>query len=188
MDETRLKDLKTIREKWMSRMDEACVNEDGSASSGNWGHVGRPGIRGGSMPGGGSAFRLRQTSSKKKSPFTSQAQIRDELKKAYKEAKEKGRSSTVQRLEKRMSRVNMNVKSANKKNIGRKGYQVVNKIDRSASKNILRDKKRGKKSRESTVMKATGTKEAVQYTFPERTTRGGSGTRGGKTKKRTSKV
>lgn len=37
---------------------EDCINgrSDGGAGSGNWGHVGRPGIRGGSGAGGGSSF------------------------------------------------------------------------------------------------------------------------------------
>lgn len=177
MEKELLRKVETIREDMMRRM-------DGGSGSGNWGHVGRPGERGGSESGGGLGFRLFKTSAKK---YTSQAKMRDSAKRAYGKAKASGNKKAMARIEKRMSRINMNVKSADKSRAGQKGYQVVKKIDKNASQNILSDKNRGAKARESNVSKVSGTREAIRYTFPNRTTRGGSGSRGGKTTERRSK-
>lgn len=163
---------------------ERRMNSDGGHGSGNWGHVGVPGERGGSAPGGGLGFRMFKTTAKK---FTSQAKIRKEVKNLYTKAKQSGNKKAIARIEKRMSRVNMNQKSADKRNAGKAGYQVVKKVDPDASRNILRDPKRGKTARESTVSKVKGTRETIRYTFPNRITRGGSGARGGKTGTKKSK-
>ena len=164
---------------------------DGGAGSGNWGHVGRPGKRGGSQKGGGEAFRIKKSVTRRKittAEYTSQARIRDDTKWQLKKAQNSGNTKLAAKIEKRMSKMNMNVKSADVSKRGKKGYQVVNNIDLNASRNILADKKgRGKKARENSLMKATGTKEAIEYTFPHRTTRGGSGSRGGKTSRKTAK-
>ena len=182
MEKRLLAKVESIRDSHKKRM-------DGGPGSGNWGHVGRPGERGGSESGGGNAFRLISTSKGAKETFKSQAKIRDAAKKAYKGAKASGNKKAIARIEKRMSRINMNVKSADKSKAGRAGYQVVKTVNKNASRDILADKTgRGATARESTVTKAKGTREAVRYTFPKRTTRGGTRTRGGKTSAKHSKV
>ena len=61
---------------------EDCINgrSDGGPGSGNWGHVGRPGIKGGSGAGGGIPYRYN---TKQANVYTSEA-------KAWKENKEHG--------------------------------------------------------------------------------------------------
>lgn len=173
MEAKKLKQVEVIRKGLRNRQ-----RNDGSESSGNWGHVGRPGKKGGSAKGGGSAFRLTKTVSGK---YTSQARIRDDTKKAYRAAVNSGNEKMAERIKKRMEKINMTTKSADVSKVGKKGYSVVKRIDKDASRNILADKKRGKTARESTVTKAAGTKEAIQFAFPNRTIRGGSGAHGGKT-------
>lgn len=174
MEKGLVKQVETIRKSLLRRM-----RSDGGPGSGNWGHVGRPGKLGGSEKGGGRGFRMQMAVTKQ---FTSQSKIRNRTKEARKSAMEKGNTKMAARIEKQMSKINMNIKTADKKKAGKSGYQVVNKIDPHASKNILKDNKRGKKARENNTMKVTGPKETIEYTFPHRTTRGGNGSRGGKTK------
>ncbi len=152
---------------------------DGSASSGNWGHVGRPGQVGGSQKGGGSAFRMLKTSAGK---YTSQAKMRDDAKKAYRAAMESGNQKSIDRILKRMSKINMNVKTADVTKEKKPGYDFVRRIDINASRNILKDENRGKPAWETSVTKAKGTNEAIRYAFPKRVVRGGNGSKGGKTK------
>lgn len=182
MERDLLARVESIRDSHKKRM-------DGGAGSGNWGHVGRPGERGGSESGGGNAFRLVSTSKGAKETFKSQAKLRDAAKKAHREAKASGNKRAIARIEKRMSRINMTQKTADKSKAGRAGYSVVKTINKNASRDILADKKgRGATARESTVTKVKGTKEAVRFAFPKRTTRGGTRTRGGKTSAKHSKV
>ena len=186
MDKELLKKIESIRKRNTDRM-----RADGGDGSGNWGHIGRPGKKGGSQKGGGQAFRITKHRKRRKqnvSEFTSQAQIRDDTKRQLKEAQEAGNDKLAAKIEKRMSKMNMNIKSADIKKEGKAGYQVVNNIDLNASRNILADKKgRGKSARENSLMKATGTREVIEYTFPHRTTRGGDKSRGGKTTRKRAK-
>lgn len=181
METRTLRKVETIRKSLKRRR-----REDGGEGSGNWGHVGVPGHKGGSAPGGGRGFRMLKTVSKQ---YTSQAKVRKEMKEAHSLAMQMRSPKALARAQKRMGKVNMNVKSANAKNAGKKGYQVVRQIDEHASANILKDVKgRGKRARESSVSKISGTRAAIQYAFPNRTTRGGNKSRGGKTAERRSKV
>lgn len=183
MESKLLAKVESIRDSHKKRM-------DGGPGSGNWGHVGRPGERGGSEAGGGNAFRLTSTSKKVslKNKYKSQAKLRDAAKKAHSKAKASGNAKAIARTEKRMSRINMNVKTADKRKAGKAGYKLVKTINKNASRDILADKKgRGATARESTVTKVKGTREGIRYSFPNRTTRGGTGARGGKTSARHSK-
>ncbi len=157
---------------------------DGGPGSGNWGHVGRPGEPGGSQKGGGKAFRMVNVV---KNTYTSQPKIRQAAKQQYKNAKLSGSAKLLAKAQKRMKSINTNIKTADVRKAGKKGYQVVNEIDENASRNILKDKKRGKSARENNLMKVKGTNETIKYTFPNRVTRGGSGKRGGKTTVRRAK-
>lgn len=61
-----------------TRFDGEDSRNDGGPGSGNWGHAGRPGMRGGSMPGGGVSHRVKNMYGG--GTFTSRAKIRRELK------------------------------------------------------------------------------------------------------------
>lgn len=178
MEAGMLEQVEDIRNRMNSRM-------DGGPGSGNWGHVGRPGERGGSEAGGGNAFRLLKTSAMK---YTSQAKMRDDAKKAYTAAQKSGNAKAIARAKKHMSGINMNVKSADKSKAGKAGYHVVKNIDVNASRNILKDPNRGTRARESTVSKIKGTREGVRFAFPKRITRGGDKSRKGKTNEKRSAV
>ena len=96
----------------------------GTSASGNWGHVGRPGERGGSGKGGGGSFRLEKGG--KKGGYDSKAKIQTRARKenvranaALKKAKASGNADKIARAEKRvqraqnrMNKVNMHRKSA----------------------------------------------------------------------------
>lgn len=68
--------------------DQSERNIDGGAGSGNWGHAGRPGKRGGSSEGGGSQYRL----STPDGGYTSRSQAEKENKQRDKTAKASGNS------------------------------------------------------------------------------------------------
>ena len=87
MEAGMLEQVEDIRNRMNRRM-------DGGPGSGNWGHVGRPGERGGSEAGGGNAFRLLKTSAMK---YTSQAKMRNDAKKAYTAALKSGNAKAIAR-------------------------------------------------------------------------------------------
>lgn len=193
MDKEKLERLEEIRSRYEARL-------DGSSSSGNWGHVGRPGQRGGSAPGGGGAFRMTYKKARKGGEeYTSHAKERKKaqvkISKArtkLAEAKKSGNEKKITQAEKRLdrankhaSKINMNQKSADETKRGKKGYEVVNNYDPKASKNILNDPARGKRATETRAVGVKGTKEAIEKAFPNRIKDGQktvNGKRGGKVK------
>ncbi len=70
------------------------ANHDGGPGSGNWGHAGRPGLRGGSGGGGGSANRL----STRGGGYTSEAKAWAENKKKGKNAASKANTTLGQKV------------------------------------------------------------------------------------------
>ena len=194
MDKEKLEQLEEIRSRYEARL-------DGSSSSGNWGHVGRPGHRGGSAPGGGGAFRF--TYKKERAggrKYTSWAQERKHAKdmirdaaKSVRDAEKTGNAKKIERAQraldranKHASKINMNQKSADETKRGLKGYQVVNVNDPKASKNILKDPERGKRVTETRATGISGTKEAIETAYPNRIKDGQktvNGKRGGQPKK-----
>lgn len=77
--------------------DDLQMNEDGGPGSGNWGHKGRPGIRGGSGVGGGLQYRYNTLQYK---VYTSEAKAWAENKKKNKQAASGGGSSSTSGLKK----------------------------------------------------------------------------------------
>lgn len=179
----------------MSRYDKAIdayrkrreMRLDGGDGSGNWGHVGRPGERGGSQPGGGSAFRLTKGNAsklktvgktakgkakgnwadkkgrEKMSKFTSKALIRRNLMRDMKSED----FLTKWKAEEKAEKVDMQVKSAlSKEEIERRGlsktHRAVDKLDHEANKHILESVTRGKTTGMRTPIAAKGTKELVR--------------------------
>lgn len=143
----------------------------GTKSSGNWGHVGRPGIRGGSAAGGGGAFRMTNHGTKTPS-FTSKAKIQAAarkktatFKKELRAAKASGNADRIMaatnRLQKQLnhnSKINMVRKSA-------KRLMAAGKFSKTASKDILRSKTRGKRAWEKQAANVSGTRSAIKATF-----------------------
>ena len=185
MDKEKLEQLEEIRSRYEARL-------DGSSSSGNWGHVGRPGKKGGSAPGGGSAFRLTFKKERKNGEmYTSQAKQRKEAlgkvskaKKQLAKAQKSGNEKKVAQAEKRLDKAN---KHASKINTKQKTRASLHNYDPEASKNILKDTKgRGRMVTESRTTGVRGTKEAIEYTYPNRIKDGAkttTGKRSGKAKK-----
>lgn len=132
---------------------------DGGAGSGNWGHVGVLGYKGGSAKGGGGAFRIEKTTYSKKErkekikEYTSQAKMRVETL-----ANMKSKNPNIrERATKNSKRFNMNQKSV----------KTLSKFNPNASKEILADTKgKGRTVTNRTGFRGRGTKEAMQYTFP----------------------
>jgi hypothetical protein len=185
MDKEKLEQLEEIRSRYEARL-------DGSSSSGNWGHVGRPGHKGGSAPGGGGAFRLTYKNERaggKK--YTSQAKQRKEAQTAINDAKsglkdaiDSGDKAAIAREQKRLKRAE---KHASKINMNQKTRGSLNNYDPEASKNILADKTgRGAPATETRTTGVNGTREAIEYTYPKRIKDGQktvNGKRGGQVKK-----
>lgn len=124
------------------------VRVDGSAASGNWGHVGRPGEVGGSASGGGSAFRGESKTKWMKSEigqYCSQAKIR---------------ANTMQKLKSTSARVrNQGVKHAQMFNMEQKSFKNVTKFDPAASKNILKNPKQSNVSKKFGVQATKGMRD-----------------------------
>lgn len=135
------------------------VRVDGGAGSGNWGHVGIPGFKGGSASGGGLAFRGEATTKamqKDIGKYVSQAKIR---------------SCTERKLRSTDPRIQaQGAKMALKYNMEHKSYKNVTNYDPNASKNILAN---AKQSAQSTKRGVKGTKAMRDYEFdPKHTAQG----------------
>lgn len=177
MVQERINLFELIREKYLTRMDS--VNEDGSATSGNWGHVGRPGERGGSAPGGGHAFMMHNNGSKKSvekfGRYTSQAKIRVATKNAIKVAKmklnkAKASGKPTKKAERAQKLYDNVVKRSKSINMTQKSAHNLKRFDPNANKNILTDKKRGKTIKGKFGL--SGTRETIHKTFPKTAKKG----------------
>ena len=149
----------------------------GTSSSGNWGHVGREGLRGGSSPGGGGAFRF--TKGGNKGGFTSRAKIRVAAQKkmaaANKSLSAAKASGNADKIAKAQNRVNKQ-KAHNAKIIMKRksvrDIKAAGKFDPNSSRNILKDPKgRGKTAHERQVANVSGKKTAISKTFKGTTKR-----------------
>lgn len=144
------------------RLDSRGVNMDyGTASSGNWGHVGRIGMRGGSAAGGGAGFRIKATGNTVNiggrgmeiGQYTSRAKLRTEsrrfLDEAKKELRELEKKSVDERkiakakrlvafAQKQHDAINQDVKTADPKKANKPGYQYIHKKANVAS-SVLRE-------------------------------------------------
>ena len=170
--------------------------KDGGPGSGNWGHVGRIGLRGGSEPGGGNAYRI--TKEKVKNPakkFTSLSKVQRKLSADYKEAKANGWFTVQADLESTMRDMRGGEKGKElnalihksawnmeryrsvygapppKTASARAAYKLasgahsVQSINKTASKDIQRDKERGAKSYLRKHVNGTTTKENRQRMY-----------------------
>ena len=160
------------RKRRARRLDERGAEERpdredyGTKASGNWGHVGRPGERGGSGAGGGASFRF--TKGGKKGGYDSKAKLQGRVraqgkaaKTAVAEAKKSGDSRRIaeadakmKRYQKRLEKVNMHRKSA-------RDLKAAGRYDPNANKRISKDKI----AHEREVANVSGKKTAMKHTF-----------------------
>lgn len=159
MDKNMEKTIEDIRMKYNVPEEE---NTDGGEGSGNWGHVGRPGEWGGSMPGGGNAFRLTDTSKGKgaKGIYSSQAKLRKAMQDRIAEAKKNAGAAKLKMLQAASKRLNMAQKSIHK----------IKNYNENASRDILKDKNgKGKMTASPTNKNMMGTAEGIQETYIKNT-------------------
>lgn len=148
-----------------------CEREDyGTKASGNWGHAGREGIRGGSSPGGGGAFRM--TKGGKRGGFSSKAKIQATARKKTATAKRNlasaKASGNASAIAKAQEKYNKQLAHNSKINMHRKSIRDLKASGRynpTASKNILSDKNKSKTVHERQVANVSGTKTAMKHTF-----------------------
>ena len=157
MDNT-MQAVERYRERRQKRLDER--RNDGGPGSGNWGHVGIPNYHGGSMPGGGLAFRFNKNYKVKdpRKKYTSLSKKQQKWKKDLAKAKKSGDKRYVERIKARAANLNLRVKSF--KHLVSKGT-----FDLESSKHILGDVKRSASRTKSGVV---GTAEAIHQAFPRK--------------------
>lgn len=173
-----------------SRGCEAPDREDyGTSSSGNWGHAGREGLRGGSSSGGGGAFRMVKGG--KRGGFSSKAKIQNTARKkmaaakrGLANAKASGDSAAIAKAQAKFdkqkahnSKINMHRKSI-------RDLKASGRFDPKASKNILADKNRSATTHEREVANVSGTRAAMKHTFNGTKKRWSGGVKSGSKKKR----
>jgi len=176
------------------RLDErGCGEPDredyGTASSGNWGHAGREGLRGGSSPGGGGAFRMVKGG--KQGGFSSKAKIQSNARKKMTAAKrglaKAQASGNAEKIAKAQAKFDKQKAHNSKINMHRKSIKDLKasgRFDPNASKNILADKNRSKTAHERHVANVSGTSTAIKHTFNGTKKRWGGGGKGGSKKKK----
>ena len=164
------------------RLDEAEEKRrDGGPGSGNWGHVGRIGLRGGSEPGGGNAYRIENDRKKigpKAQKYSSRSKIIEGLRKGLKDAHAVGDKMKVKDINKRLGTM-VGSEKGNIHALDRKtawNHDIINRmikegkmkegsayhrhalkmaestasvqsINKNASRDVQRDKERGKSAR-----------------------------------------
>ena len=111
-------------------------NTDGGPGSGNWGHVGVLGVRGGSAPGGGLGFRSVDNRKKAK-PYTSQAKERDSVNNNLKKFAPDKQGNFKNKTQQQM--YDQAVRKSQKINMGKKTARAINTLDPNASKNAIAD-------------------------------------------------
>ena len=143
----------------------------GTSASGNWGHVGREGLRGGSASGGGSAFRMEKTGNKGDfKGFTSRAKVREEAKSKLKQKRETLKKAKASGNQKKIASAqrafDRQVEHNKHINMTRKSIRTMKRFDPNASRNILAEKKgRGKIVHERQVDRTKGTKTNMSKTY-----------------------